>query len=75
MSRPRATEHCQECEHFSALRCCVLADFWPISRDESRTSPRWCPLGHVIPGRPYPTFTPGKDPRMQEAVAAALRAR
>ena len=78
MPRPRATEHCHECADFdviSGLKVCLLAGFWPVSRDEARTSPRWCPRGHVIPGRAYPTFTPGLDPRSPDTVAAALRAR
>ena len=78
MSRPRATEHCAECGHFTfefGQKACIKSGFRFVSRVEARTSPRWCPLGHVIQGRPYPTFTPGKDPRDVVDVASVLRLR
>ena len=75
MPRPRSTQHCQECKHYHpGMRMCEHS-IWPITRREARTSPKWCPLGHVIPGKAYPTFTPGKDPRGAAAVAAALYGR
>ncbi len=76
MSRPRATYHCMECRHYFAMRrLCVKGGIYPVSSKQERTSPYWCPLGHVIPGRPYPTFTPGKDPRSRDLVDAAIRRR
>lgn len=76
MSRPRATYHCRECRHYYYERgMCVKGGIFPVTRKQERTSPQWCPLGHVIPGRPYPTFTPGKDPRDPGGVTEALRIR
>ena len=76
MSRPRATYHCRECLFYAqALGFCQKGGLHPVTYKEERTSPRWCPRGHVIPGKPYPTFSQGKDPREPEAVQAAIRAR
>ena len=64
MSRPRATEHCAECGHFTfefGQKACIKSGFRFVSRDEART--------------PYPTFTPGKDPRDVVDVASVLRLR
>ena len=67
MSRRRATLHCGDCQHHAhqgtprAAHYCGLARV-KMSHDNSRTSPPWCPLGHVVPGVPYPMFSPGKDP-------------
>ena len=67
MPRYRAVKHCQECPfyvHFgppSRRHECRQTFDIPMTHDAARTSPHWCPLGHVIPGVPYPTFTPGKE--------------
>ena len=66
MSRRRATRHCGECPYHSHQgkpypHYCSKVRV-RISHDHSRTSPPWCPLGHVFPGVPYPMFSPGKDP-------------
>ena len=65
--RKRATRHCKEC----GMHVCSP---WPrsphfcwqnyrkITASAVRTSPDWCPQGHILPGVPYPTFTPGRDP-------------
>ena len=67
--RARSTLHCQECAYHvkprdrnAKHRCWKDGRRW-IHRDRARTSPDWCPLGHFIPGRRYPSFTPGPDPR------------
>ena len=76
MSHPRATYHCRECAYYyDRSGMCVKGGLHLVTYKQARTSPRWCPRGHVIPGRPYPTFSQGKDPREPEAVQAALRAR
>ena len=70
MPRRRATMHCQDCRYHShqgAGRpyphyCGHALALRKMSYDQARTSPFWCPLGHVLPGIPYPDFTPGKDP-------------
>ncbi len=68
MPRRRATQHCHDCKYHShqgrprAPHYCWNGVFLTISHDQARTSPDWCPLGHIIPGVPYPDFTPGKDP-------------
>ena len=65
--RKRATYHCKDCRHYYVLgfvhaaHFCWLANM-RMSQNDSRTSPPWCPKGHVVPGVPYPTFVPGKDP-------------
>lgn len=67
--RHRATRHCQECEHHGhapwphSPHYCWAADHQRIAYGDVRTSPEWCPLGHIIPGVPFPTFTPGPDPK------------
>lgn len=65
--RPRATRHCRECGyhvHFNHgdPHYCVPMKYKRIPYNPSRTSPWWCPMGHLIPGAPYPTFMPGQDP-------------
>ncbi len=76
MPRPRATYHCMECRYYAyPSMMCVKGGLFPVTRKEERTSPHWCPLGHTIPGKPYPTFSQGKDPREPEAVWEAVRAR
>lgn len=67
MSRAKATRHCRECTyHFQARKTephYCRADHWArVPYNPSRTSPEWCPVGHLIPGVPYPTFSPGADP-------------
>jgi len=68
MSRHRSTRHCRECaehlqkEHWPHTHYCAAARYLRIPYDPSRTSPDWCPKGHMIPGEFYPTFSPGKDP-------------
>ena len=67
-TRRRATMHCRDCRHYyhdrypRAPHWCWCRGVRRISFDQTRTSPDWCPLGHIIPGVPYPTFAPGKDP-------------
>lgn len=67
--RRRATQHCRECDfHFHEIwphtpHYCWYGDPRRIDYGAVRTSPDWCPLGHILPGIPYPTFSPGKDPR------------
>lgn len=65
MPRPRSTYHCLECQHYdyNDAWCKKDAFFFRVTRKQERTSPSWCPLGHKIPGRAYPTFSPGLDPR------------
>ncbi len=56
--------HCQECPFHAYYAFDGGKHFCldtPIRYDDTRTSPPWCPRGHVIPGIPYPTFTPGKE--------------
>jgi|GEM_PF-3838983 len=68
MSRARSTRHCKECpDHIKgwwprAPHLCFRAGNKKIKADSAKTSPDWCPRGHLIPGTVYPTFTPGKDP-------------
>ena len=67
MSRARATRHCHDCVHHYQVHhrqphYCRAAHYRTIPFNPSRTSPDWCPVGHIIPGIPYPTFTPGPDP-------------
>ena len=67
MARARATRHCKECGyhvhfHFRDPHYCVMSHWARIKSDPVKTSPDWCPVGHLIPGVPYPTFSPGKDP-------------
>lgn len=76
MPRPRSTQHCHDCKHLTQIGALGILmceqSIWPITKREARTSPKWCPRGHVIPGEAYPTFTPGKDPRGSAAVHASL---
>ncbi len=66
--RKRATRHCRDCEyHVKELYKTAPNKCWKMSgrligHDRAKTSPDWCPLGHLIPGRSYPTFTAGSDP-------------
>ncbi len=68
MPRARATYHCKECRYHvkstyrQSPHLCWKEGRRKITADRAKTSPDWCPLGHLIPGRLYPTFTPGKDP-------------
>lgn len=82
MPRYRATQHCQACAYYARLgsirRRHVCTSYGnlpmvPMSYDEARTSPRWCPLGHVIYGVPFPAFRPGVDPVYIDPLEAALR--
>ncbi len=72
--RRRATAHCRECKHHyhepfpHGRHWCWCGTERRIDYGASRTSPDWCPLGHLIPGVPYPTFSPGKDPYKGEIV-------
>lgn len=67
--RERATRHCLECPYHhqdtrpTAPHECERLYGRQIGHNKARTSPDWCPLGHLIPGRAYPVFTPGTDPR------------
>ncbi len=66
--RRRATIHCKDCRYHShqgtprAAHYCWNGVYMKISGSQARTSPDWCPRGHIIPEVPYPTFSPGKDP-------------
>lgn len=74
MPRYRATKHCHDCLAYARLSSPRSARFRHICRaypglpmvpmyyDEARTSPRWCPLGHVVFGVPFPIFRAGVDP-------------
>ena len=88
MPRYRATKHCQDCPFYrriGSVRRRHVCRAWrgvptvPMSYDQARTSPRWCPLGHVIVGVPYPIFRAGSadpvaaDPTEWRDVLAALK--
>lgn len=67
--RKTATKQCRACIHLCVERdanrhkyYCWACDGRRVSFGDARTSPAWCPLGHVLAGVPYPTFTPGPDP-------------
>lgn len=75
MGRSRATRHCQACPFYLQIgsgrrrHVCTTCStpfgtipMTPMRYDDARTSPRWCPLGHVVYGVPFPIFKPGKDP-------------
>lgn len=72
MPRPRAVQHCRECGYYIHAEitrrsyCMLFPGIHWIRYDDTRTSPGWCPKGHGIPGRMYPSFQAGKDPRIGE---------
>jgi len=76
--RERATRHCLECGHHwqdptpTAPHTCRKLSR-SIGHSRVRTSPDWCPLGHLIPGKAYPIFEPGTDPRYTRAEAERFR--
>ena len=77
--RFRSTRHCRECPyhhqdtHPAAPHECGKLYGRQIGHSKARTSPDWCPLGHLIPGRAYPLFVPGEDPRYTRAETERFR--
>lgn len=77
--RERATRHCLDCRyHYKentpvSPHTCSKAGGFKIGHTRVRTSPDWCPLGHLLPGVAYPIFEHGEDPRYTEADAEEYR--
>lgn len=77
--RERATRHCRECRyHYQGStpvspHTCSKVGGYKIGHIRVRTSPDWCPLGHLMPGRSYPTFSPGEDPRFSKSDVERFR--